>query len=84
MATLTCREVVAFLMDYLAHSLDPAQRAEFEAHLVDCDECVAYLRSYEQTVRLGRAAFDDADAAAEAHVPRQLVEAILAARRRGQ
>jgi hypothetical protein len=34
MATLTCREVVAFLMDYLAQSLDPAQRAAFEAHLV--------------------------------------------------
>jgi anti-sigma factor RsiW len=81
MAVLTCRDVVAFLMDYLDESLEPLQRAEFEAHLAACDECVAYLRRYEQTTRLGRAAFEEPDAAAEAHVPRRLVEAILAARR---
>jgi anti-sigma factor RsiW len=83
MAVLTCRDVVNFLIDYLDQSLDPAQRAEFEAHLAVCDECVAYLRTYEQTVRLGQAAFDDTDDAAEASVPRRLIEAILAARRRG-
>lgn len=81
-AVPTCREVVKFLMEYLDQSLEPAQRAEFEAHLATCDECVTYLRSYEETVRLGKAAFDD-DAAAEAAVPRRLIEAILAARRRG-
>ena len=82
MAVLTCRDVVAFLMDYLDQSLEPLQRAEFEAHLAACDECIAYLHRYEETMRLGRTAFADLDAAAEAHVPRRLVEAILAACRR--
>jgi anti-sigma factor RsiW len=82
MAPLTCRDVVEFLMDYLNQSLDPVERVELEAHLAECDECIAYLRSYEQTVRLGRAAFEEIDEAAEADIPPRLVEAILAARRR--
>ena len=82
MTELTCRDVVEFLMDYVAHELDPAQRHAFEAHLAECDECVAYIRSYEQTVRLGTAAFDDLDQAAAAHLPKGLVQAVLAARRR--
>lgn len=82
MARLTCREVVEFLADYLDHGLNAAQRQAFEEHLARCDECVAYLKGYEQTVRLGRAAFDDLDAAADAHLPRELVDAIAAARRR--
>jgi anti-sigma factor RsiW len=28
---------------YLEHTLSPAQRAEFEAHLVDCQECTDRL-----------------------------------------
>jgi anti-sigma factor RsiW len=83
MTELTCRDVVEFLVDYLDHELDPAQRHAFEAHLTECDECVAYIRSYEQAVRLGQAAFEPPEAPAEAHVPAQLVRAVLAARRRG-
>jgi len=82
MTDLTCRDVVEFLMDYLDHALDPAQQQAFESHLAHCDECVVYLRSYEQTVRLGRAAFDDLDDPAAARLPRELVDAIVAARRR--
>jgi anti-sigma factor RsiW len=82
MTRLTCREAVEFLADYLDHGLDAAQQQAFEQHLALCDECVAYLKSYEQTVRLGRATFDDLDAAADAHLPRELVTAIAAARRR--
>jgi len=81
MPQLTCREVVEFLVDYLDHALEPAQLQTFERHLAHCDECVAYLRTYEQTVRLGRSAFDDLDAAADGQVPQELVEAIVAARR---
>jgi anti-sigma factor RsiW len=83
MTQLTCREVVEFLMDYLDDALEPARRRIFEYHLAECDECVAYLRDYEQTVRLGKVAFADCDAAANEQLPRGLVDAILAARRRG-
>lgn len=82
MSELTCREVVEFLMAYVTHELDPVQRHAFEAHLAVCDECVAYIRSYEQTVGLGKAAFESLEAPADEKAPRKLIEAILAARRR--
>jgi anti-sigma factor RsiW len=81
MTELTCREVVEFLMDYLAHQLDPIQRQAFDAHLAGCDECVAYIASYERTVRLGKQALE-LDEPANEQVPDTLIKAILAARRR--
>lgn len=80
---LTCREVADFLMAYDDGELDAPERAAFDAHLAECPDCVVYLRSYRATVALGRRAFADEDAAAEEHVPEELVRGILAARRRG-
>jgi anti-sigma factor RsiW len=84
MRDLTCREVVDFLMDYLDGALNAEQRREFEAHLAECDDCVVYMSQYEQTVALGKAAFDRPDEPAGEHVPAKLVEAILAARRKSR
>jgi anti-sigma factor RsiW len=82
MSELTCRDVVDFLMDYLAGGLDPEQRVAFDAHLAACPDCVVYLRDYEETVRLGKAAFEYLDAPAAEQLPPELVQAILAARRK--
>ncbi len=78
---MNCREVAEFLMAYLAGEIDAAQRAAFEAHLAECEDCVNYLETYEQTVALGKAAFADPDRPAEETVPEELVAAILSARR---
>jgi len=59
---MTCREFIDFLMEYLSGELSARERAEFERHLADCPDCSAYLRSYEETIKLGKAAFDDPDA----------------------
>ncbi len=75
---LTCREVLDFLADYVSAELPEAQRAEFERHLSVCPPCVAYLKSYQATMRMGAEAFDDVDAPPP---PEALVQAILAARR---
>ena len=80
MNELTCRDVADFLMAYLDRELDPPQRTAFEAHLAVCDECARYLRSYEQTVRLAKAAGRDADEPEE--VPERLVQSVLAARKK--
>ena len=45
-----------------------------------CKECREYLKAYARTVELGRATFDDPDAAVPEDVPEDLVQAILAAR----
>lgn len=79
MTDLTCRDVAEFLMAYLDRELEPSQRGAFEAHLAECDECVRYLRAYDRTVRLAKAAGQAPD---DPHdVPERLVRSILAARR---
>lgn len=84
MSELTCRDVVEFLAAYLDGELEPPQRHAFETHLAKCDDCVVYIRSYEETVRLGKSAFSKLDEPAEGSVPRGLAEAILAARRKAR
>ena len=80
---MTCRDFITFLLEYRSGELSPEQRREFDAHLAECPWCVAYLNTYEQTIRLGKAAFAEPEAPVPADVPEELVQAILAARRRG-
>lgn len=79
---MTCREFTAFLADYLAGGLPDHQREEFHAHLAACPSCVAYMNTYQETIRLGRAALRPADKDVPEEVPEELVQAILSARRR--
>ena len=78
---MTCREFADFIMDYLSGELSSESRAQFEHHLSLCTNCRKYLTSFEETVKLGKRAFDDDAAAVPADVPEELVKAILAARR---
>ncbi len=80
---MTCREFIDFLMDYLTGELPAEQRACFEEHLGECPDCVAYLRSYEATIRIGKAVCAGPTEPVPGDVPEELVRAILAARRRG-
>jgi anti-sigma factor RsiW len=53
---LACRELVEIVADYLDNALPPRDRADFEAHLEECEPCNAYLDQLRQTTRLiGRA-----------------------------
>ena len=79
---MTCRELVQFLMEYLSDELPAEQRAAFDAHLTECPQCVAYLQSYKATVRIGKEVFKHPDETVPDEVPQQLVQAILAARRK--
>jgi anti-sigma factor RsiW len=80
---LNCRELIEFLADYLDAELAPQERAAFEAHLAVCPYCVDYLATYRETIHLGRQALV-AEAEILEEVPAQLVDAILAVRRRGE
>jgi anti-sigma factor RsiW len=73
----SCREVTEFLADYVAGTLGPHERWVFERHLAECPECVVYLRSYAETIRLAKDAYDVDEVPA---VPNELVRAILDAR----
>ncbi|HJY81492.1 MAG TPA: zf-HC2 domain-containing protein [Candidatus Binatia bacterium] len=81
---MTCREFIDFLMEYLSRELPASERAEFELHLAACPDCLAYLRSYEATIKLGKAVFAHPEDPVPADVPEELVQAILASRRQGE
>jgi anti-sigma factor RsiW len=79
---MTCRELVEFLMNYLDGRLSESERLRFEEHLGECPDCVAYLATYREAVRLGKEACTAGGDAIPAEVPEDLVRAVLAARRR--
>jgi hypothetical protein len=79
---MTCHESAEFLMDYLDGSLSEPERRSFEEHLGECPDCVAYLQTYQETIRLGKEACTSGDDSIPPNVPEDLVRAILAARRR--
>jgi anti-sigma factor RsiW len=73
---MTCQQLVEFIGRYRDNELEQDVRAEFERHLGVCPSCVAYLKTYEQTVLLAKTS---ADEPVPAEVPDSLVKAILAA-----
>ena len=77
-ADLTCRDLAEFVADYQSGELAPEVLAAVDEHLAGCPDCVTYLRTYADTIRLARTTADPVPTA----VPEQLVRAILAARRR--
>ena len=58
-------------------ALNQDQRSEFERHLAVCPSCVAYLKTYEQTIFIARSAANEQP---PEDVPESLLRAILAAR----
>lgn len=77
-AELTCRDAIEFLAAYIDGDLAAVQRALFERHLAACPDCRTYLRQYQTTIHLAKAAAAEDDAIG-AGVPEPLVDAILAA-----
>ncbi len=78
---MTCQELVDFLRAYVDGELPESEQAAFEDHLGECPPCVAYLDSYRETIRLGRAVCANPDDPIPDDVPERLIEGILAARR---
>jgi len=79
---MTCREFIGFMADYLSGELPDSQRSTFDEHLAGCEDCVHYLDTYRESVRLGKAALGEWEDPVPEEVPGQLVSAILAAVRK--
>jgi anti-sigma factor RsiW len=61
---IDCNELVELVTAYLDGSLDPDDRARFDAHLLECDGCENYLQQFRTTVStLGKIPFDGLDPA---------------------
>ncbi len=75
--SVTCRQCVEFLLDYLDGLLPDDQKYAFESHIALCPECHTFVENYRAAVtlvgRAGRlAAPDDSP-----RMPAHLVDAIL-------
>ena len=55
-----------------------SQRLFLKTHLLFCRDCRNYLRSYELTIRVAKAALLDLDGPPPPEMPEELVKAILA------
>ena len=50
--SMTCRELVEIITDYLEGRLAPVDRERFETHLIQCPGCRDYLDQMRQTISL--------------------------------
>src|SRR5207245_6731226 len=75
---MTCRDVIEFLMEYRSGTLPAEQRAAFDEHLESCPQCVTYLKSYDEAVRLGKGALGKLDEPVPAEMAAWVVHASLA------
>ena len=55
---ITCQQVAALLVDYIAGALKIETALTLQQHLRDCQECVAFLHTYQATIRAPRALRD--------------------------
>ena len=68
---MTCQEVAGLVTHYLDGALSAGDRARFEAHLEDCDDCRVYVAQFAQTLNaLGRLRGDEC-------VPSERLDALL-------
>ena len=77
--SLTCQQLIDFIMSYLDGELPADQRTEFDRHMSACPSCVDYLKTYEKTVALAKSCSTEA---IPEEVPESLVQAILEARKK--
>lgn len=47
---MACQELVELVTAYLDDVLSARDRARFEAHLAECDDCTAYVAQFAQTL----------------------------------
>ena len=71
---MVCREVIAFLDEYVAGELVSERRAEFDRHLAVCASCVAYLSTYRETILFAKVSVSPEIE----DVPAEVITAILA------
>ena len=82
---MTCQRTIdEFLLKYFEGELSSDERILFESHLAICPPCEHYVQTYRQTVQLGKAVMASREEPLSANVPEEVVEAIVAASRRGK
>jgi anti-sigma factor RsiW len=76
---MSCREVYGFLDDFLGGELEAVVRLKFEAHLLICAKCRAYLATYRSAIETARGV-EALEERLGGDPPEELIQAILASR----
>ena len=77
MTQVVCMSGVDLLTEYLEDALPADVRAAIEAHVAGCQRCVAFMASYQDSLRIMRAA-------TAVEMPSDLEASLLAAVRDAQ
>ncbi len=59
---MKCQDIRKLLLDEINGELDHKQKAELEAHLATCPDCLKLSAEYQETIKLCRAALDRSQA----------------------
>ncbi len=51
---MNCRRVIALIIDHESGMLDLQTAAVWDAHLLDCNDCIAFLETYRRSVEAVR------------------------------
>ena len=51
-ATLTCKEVVELITEFLSNALSPEDRVRLEQHLLVCPPCTLHLGQVQSTIEV--------------------------------
>ncbi len=74
---LTCKECADFILAYVDGELPAEQAKRFDMHMAMCPPCVDYLKTYAETIRMGKKACEPPAACNKP--PEDLIKAIMAA-----
>ena len=50
--TMTCRELVSLVTEYIDDTMPPPERLRFERHVAVCPPCRAHLLQIRETIRM--------------------------------
>lgn len=81
---LTCKQFDDFMVDFLEKDLPFAQRLGCWLHLKMCRDCAKFVHQYQQTIALGKQAFEDPNEPVPESVPEDLINAALVHRRNAE
>lgn len=75
---VSCRDMAAFLDDYIDGKLPEHTRQQFEEHLAVCPPCIDYIESYRRTIHMTRQCLcEDQASPPPKDVPEGLISAII-------
>ncbi len=77
---ITCRQLIESLLDYVEGNLETERRQGFDDHLKECGDCLSYLGSYLETLKVSRAAVLKSETEqGPQRIPEELVRSICEA-----